>query len=160
MTEWPSDWVTEWPWVTLSYWVTGSFADDWPYGIFRIRLIELKLKLFKLKLKLRLNLKLSSFKMLVVSFLPWLPAWKAGCLPVTLGAVFVMFSRGCDGEGWCCDVNIPRRVTQLTYREGGRGAAINHVTSCHSVGVMSLHDCMGNISLRAAKSCKRFSQPC
>ena len=40
-------------------------------------------------------MKLSSFKMLIVSFLPWLPVLKAGCLPMTLGAVFVMFSRGC-----------------------------------------------------------------
>ena len=30
MTEWPSDQVTEWP----NDRVTGSFADDWLYGIF------------------------------------------------------------------------------------------------------------------------------
>ena len=32
VTKWPSDWVTEW----LNDMMTGSFADDWPYGIFNI----------------------------------------------------------------------------------------------------------------------------
>ena len=38
MTEWPSDRVTEWPSDRVTKWpsdqVTGSFADDWPDGIF------------------------------------------------------------------------------------------------------------------------------
>ena len=38
VTKWPSDQVTKWPsdWVTnrLDDRMTGSFADDWPYGIF------------------------------------------------------------------------------------------------------------------------------
>ena len=31
VTKWPRNRVTKWP----SDWVTGCFADDWPYGIFQ-----------------------------------------------------------------------------------------------------------------------------
>ena len=48
LTEWPSDQVTEWPsdqvtkWSSdqmtkwVDDWMTGSFADNWPHGIFII----------------------------------------------------------------------------------------------------------------------------
>ena len=38
VTKWPSDRVTKWPSDQVTEWlsdrVAGSFADDWPYGIF------------------------------------------------------------------------------------------------------------------------------
>ena len=43
MTEWPSDQVTEWPSDQVTEWpsdqVTGSFADDWPDGIFSEKIL-------------------------------------------------------------------------------------------------------------------------
>ena len=36
VTKWPSDWDTKWP----SDQVIGSFADDWPYGIFQLEMFD------------------------------------------------------------------------------------------------------------------------
>ena len=48
VTEWPSDRVTKWP----SNLVTGSFADDWPDGIFSLKYLWMNLGTY-LALKMR-----------------------------------------------------------------------------------------------------------
>ena len=48
ITWWPDDLMNRWPDDQMTRWLDdmmrGSFADDWPYGIFSLILTKYKLK--------------------------------------------------------------------------------------------------------------------